>query len=497
MNASVHDQSQIELDFDYLISATKNYDIDLYFFFPRSMGVSSSSYSRDQFYQDLVNHTRFHSPKGDDPETEVLKELGAYLGSTETFESKEAKRTYLIQQIKLFGNRINARLKELAKSSDPQRILDEARRVRGEIQFFRQEYVAKAKVPSLAVHQEVRRALLNVDEYLLNRVASSFSALKQRLETNDAPGARELGQALLSFLAEDAEYRRKQGQQYVDQKASQTDLEYFYYRFGLLKKFVSDPLYIEKKRKRQDRVYRNWVAGCGAALAGVWAQVADLQAKKIVHAKDIGFNFFAVALMAILIYVFKDRIKDISKEYFSDKLRAYLPDFKSRLEYPVITSDLKNRTLQLGRYEEFVTYLKTTQTPAEVQFIRKLHGRRDLGEEATETVLHYHKSIELARDGELAGSLPGVRAVKDVLRLNFSTFLSHLDDPLKSLAIFDEDEGPVRVETPKVYHVNLVVKVGAEETSLSHYRLILDKKGIARLETVTSPGQFSYLEGTA
>lgn len=499
IHASVHDQSQIELDIDYHLGIESNlYDVDLYFFFPSSMGVTSSAYSRDQFFNDLTNHFRFHTPKDDNPDIILLQDLDNYFGHDQSLNEKETKKPYLLQQVKLFGNRINTRLKALqswsASGHDEHFIVAEALRLRTEIEYFRKEYVAQVKHPLLAVDPAIRGALLNVDEYLLNRFVSSFSELHKKVSGSNSK------EKLLAALTAEAEYRRTNGANYVDQKKTEADREYFNYRSGLLKKFVSSPLYIQKKRSRQDRIYRNWVAGCGAAMAGLWAQIADFQAKRMAHSKDLGLNFFAIALLAIFIYVFKDRIKDLSKEYFTDRLKSYLPDYKVKLEHQMVAANFRPLKIKLGSYEEYVSYFPATKAPAEIQFIRKLRGRRDIGEESSETILHYHKGLELHSE-VLAKDLPGVRSVKDIMRVNFSYFLSHLDDPLKNLSIFDEEEGPSSIETPKVYHVNLILKATKREPNgharLAHYRLIIDKKGITRLEDVTPPNVFSYMEYSA
>src|SRR5262249_27427523 len=115
-------------------------------------------------------------------------------------------------------------------------------------------------------------------------------------------------------------------------------------------------------------------------------------------------------------------------------------------------------------------------------YVRKLRGRHDIGEEHLENVIHFHKSLHFDAEGVSSG-LPGIRSIKDVNRFNFSYFLDHLDDPVKNISVYGDDEGPATIAAPKVYHLNLVLRMtNGSEGQFAHYRVILDKQGLVRLE---------------
>ena len=79
-----------------------------------------------------------------------------------------------------------------------------------------------------------------------------------------------------------------------------------------------------------------------------------------------------------------------------------------------------------------------------------------------------------------------MRSIKDTNRFNCGYFLDHLDDHIKNVSIYGEDEGPVTIAAPKVYHMNLVLRLaGKNERRLAHYRAVLDKQGLVRLEEVS------------
>ena len=511
--ASVHDQTQVELDIDYQIFRAEHglgahtWSVNFYFFIPHSLGIHPSSYTREQFYNDLTNHMRLHTPNPGGSALDLLKPVTEYLSSYTKTRKKTDLVTLVSQQVKLFANRINTSLKQIQQNltlelSDPaellvlHRELNQNKRIIQElmhdIEIFRSQYVENVRQPQLKIVPEVQKVILSADEFITNRLEATFSRLLHRYRASDNPHVIELRGLFKEILSSHSRYQRSHPEHSADIKKQTTDRETFYYRHGLLKKYISMPLYLQKKISKQERVYRNWIAAFGAALAGVWAQIADFQARRMVEHKDLGFSFFGIAGLAIIAYVFKDRIKDLSKEYFNEKLKTYLPDFKVKLIHTIVTDDLHTKHIQIGAFNEYMRYLDLSSTPEEIQYIRKMNERKDFHTENLEGVIHYNKKIKLNMDS-LKLEFKGVSSIKDIIRFNFSDFLDHLDDHQKRLATFDEDEGTGEIITPKVYHINLLIHSLSESLNrFAHYRVVLDKRGIVRVDEMNSSDLLQY-----
>jgi hypothetical protein len=62
---SIHDLHQMELKINYPLldnHRRDSYEVDLYFFAPRSLGVHPQTYSKQQFYTDLQSYIRIRTP---------------------------------------------------------------------------------------------------------------------------------------------------------------------------------------------------------------------------------------------------------------------------------------------------------------------------------------------------------------------------------------------------------------------------------------------------
>src|SRR5262249_12030251 len=148
---------------------------------------------------------------------------------------------FAIQQTKIFANQVNAKLK-----SFHERALDSEGSLRAglgailaEVHAVRSQYICQVLKPRLTVDSSLRQALLNMDEFVSNRLSATFSDLHHRLAGQGSSQGQNL---LIEALGKEAEYRKGLGGLYVDSAKSGADMEYFYYRHGLLKKFISRPL---------------------------------------------------------------------------------------------------------------------------------------------------------------------------------------------------------------------------------------------------------------
>jgi hypothetical protein len=223
------------------------------------------------------------------------------------------------------------------------------------------------------------------------------------------------------------------------------------------------------------------VASFAAALAASWNTMLNLSSYRSASSKDFGFSMFAIIAFGVGVYVTKDRIKDITKEYFNQKLKKYLPDYRVNMSYLASPND---KSIRIGHYDEVLRYLKLDGLPQEVAFLRDFKPRRDTSIKMDESVILYSKDIEI--DFKAMGiAFPEVRKIEEVLRFNLGNFLKNLSDPWKSLSIFELDKGPLELRAPRVYHLNMILHVRETATQLAHYRVILDKNGIKRIEAAT------------
>lgn len=512
VRGSVHDRTQIEFDFDYpMMPQGSQHHVDLYFFTPYSLGINASSYARDVFYKDITNYTRFHTPISRSTEVELVRLLKSYFVEVEQRHMRTDMVEAVSYSIKLLANIVITRMKKIheelwgfcgRQNDEPlDAIMGRLRSLYDRIEKFRLRFVGRVIPSSLVLSPKVRQAFLQTDEYLSNRLETLLSDMMLRLEElskNDS--VMQAITELRQMAVREMKYRQQHEKLFVNSKKTEQEREYYFYRHSLLKKFLARPLYIAVERRKQESFYRNMAAGTGAGLAALWTQLSNLSTSHVMYKRTFSLEFWLLTFAGVVMYIFKDRIKEVSREYFNERLKKYLPDYRGKLTAEFLTDGHALTKGEVGKYTEYVRYLEEQSLPEEVRFIRKTRARRDIDSTNLESVIHYHKQIALP-DRRKKNQLD-VESIKDIFRFSVTHFLEHLDNSQKTFTMLSDIDGAAEYVAPKVYHVNIVLRLrslaAAQEQSgyleIQHFRLILNKEGIVRLESLIPEGQYYMFE---
>lgn len=499
-SASIHDDSQVELTFDYTASRPTEqgglaedprpcFAVDVYLVAPAALDLDSETYPKERFLADLTHRMRLHATDLPGFDEGRVVALDRYLALDLDFAGKSALAPRVVQQTKLFANYFNFCLKQVFVGDQPRPGLKYKRDLAKTIALldnFRSTYADPMRESSLLFDDEVRDAVLWVEAYLSDRARSALSRVA-------LAGKRKA----LRALVREAEH------EVVDSPLSDGDeaaVERYYHRYGQLKKYVAEVLYLNRHELHRDRLYRNLAAATGAAIAAMFAETARYYNNTATGTTDFGFRVAFFLGIAVVAYVFKDRLKDFSKEYFGRRVMSAVPDRDSELMYDYVDEGGIQRQVLVAQHHEFISHTASHALREDVAYVRQRCEAADLG--IDRDVLRYRKVTWLvprALDVLEYSTL----AVKDILRLDLTNFLSHLDNPLKELALYDSEEGSVVIEAPKVYHLDLVIRMErtvprvdgvTSHVSVEVVRVVLDKNGIVRLDEPVSRGRYRYEE---
>lgn len=525
---TVHDRYQFESKFDFDLTSEqttqeKIYDVDLFFFIPKTMGINKDTYQSKDFYGDLTNYVRIRTPELS-KKYSIKKDgqwslplLKRYFSIHLVTHKRQKLQGAVIQEVKLFGCFINTQLKNIhynllrSITKKPQSFLKKPRRIevltrrleglKAIFLAYREQYVQHIRNEEIFADDEVKRSLLLVDEYISYRLEAVLVRMCRLLEPH-RDKLNDVLELMYLILSEETQYRIKVGIISLPESDENTQ-EYYYYRLSLLKKYVSDVLFLEINNIKKEKKYRNFVAAFGAAMAATAAGLSDVRMWQDAGQVDVGLRLVTVILLGVAAYVFKDRIKDWTKEYFNEKLKHYLPDFEMKMHYTHFDTQVDVSRHYLGFSREYVRYLKKENLPHDVRYLRDLGHNVELEPERNEVMIHYAKQFHFQSD-VFRNQLKHVRFLKEIVRFDLSKFLAKLDEPQKKLRYFDSETGVMSMRAPKVYHINLILKYAATEkgdksrlVELERIRLILNKKGIVRVETVIPRGEMNYLEELA
>lgn len=485
-NIEMHDRFQFELKLGYRISEEKlytPYHIEMYFFIPSSLDINKDTYSKKDFYSDLQTYIRFKSPTvllrdiagdGDGMPIQKLRKSCA-----ELLRRQDAGViANYIRQIKMFSCVVKSALKDHIVFVTQQKIKDDIDSLIGDyiatIPIIAAEYRSiRQIITSPAIRENIHDYYLFGDEYLSLMIEESAYRLINHLKKNRAEDFAQYSTQLYDIIRTEIYHREKN--QYQSIPKENDDNEDIIFRKSILKKFMSSVLYLKTATEKEGLFLEQLLFGIAAGLSMLFATSVAFYSQ--MRYGSIGVSVFAILVVS---YMFKDRIKEILRTYFSKKMQKSLFDYKTTL----FTAEKET----IGWIKEVFFFTKEEKVPSEILHIRNKDHITEIenggmGEKVAVYVgnvnLFSRKLIDLYKDYTMEG-------VNNIMRYDIARYLQKMDNPKKSLFILHE-QGHKEIYGKRVYHLNVVIKYDSKNgTEYKHYRIVINRDGIRRIEEVFS-----------
>jgi hypothetical protein len=496
----VHDSNHFEVKLDYSIRShgRSRYDVDYYFFVPKSLGVNEHTYRDEQFFSDVQAYIRFKTPERTlanlSGEDSLLESIGRLAERVRNAPRDKHALQDLTYEIRMFGCVLRANVRDRVKD-----LGDKLRSLNGSSNSSLVLLKDAGEITSRLVHdietcmsswRELRSQFVDgrlptasnetfayVDEFVGLVVEMKLATLLRRIDAVEQELGDELGSAreeCKKLLLSERNYRTGAGYSTV---TGENEDDHFVYRQGLLKKFVMSVLWLDiSKQKEGKRVANIW-----AAIAAGFAMFFALTAT-IFAGEYYGINSWNFIVAGVGTYILKDRIKDWMKIFLGARFKRFLADYSIRIRDPITDASI-------GRCRESFGFIESDEVPDEVLRFRRKEAKVSIEAMAKpEVVMHYSKQVNLRGKDIIERMHLEDYNLNDIVRFSLSQFLVRADDPTSSISYFIEETDSVeRRDFRKVYHLNLIMSLrskGAKRAVLKRVRVIFDKKSIRELQEV-------------
>jgi len=483
-NFEVHDNFHFEMKLDYWLKLHKrdDYQVDLFLFLPNALGLNHNSYPREAFYDDIKNHVRLKTPELSLDQVASLDEgqpgrllsdsVAALNASGPTEDLCHAveyhTKMYVSITVRELHNCHSICLGDISRGNIPStlKLVEELNCVVKLIRNLGKEIPAECESPEA---NRLPAVMSSADEYLTSEITQAFLKLFKAVK----PGEDELHRVLLQAIKEQSDYRTQKGFPQLDVNTSGHD-ETVLFRRSIFKKFFRSPLFLTQERQTDGRLASQVAMGFAAGLSMIFATLIAFLAQQ-------QFGNFTLPLFVALVvgYVFKDRIKELTKIYLEKWLSKRVSDSK--------TSFFDQDGNRMGVCREMVRFVAPDQVPANILALRnKDHLTEIANFWQAEKIIQYRKNVTLFRK-PLQRANPNYKtaAVNDIIRYDVHRLLLNMDEPEKELLALRKDESVARVAGARVYKINLLLRLtGGKNEQFSRFRLILDRDGIRRMEIV-------------
>jgi hypothetical protein len=287
---------------------------------------------------------------------------------------------------------------------------------------------------------------------------------------------QESAYALLRLSRWELTYRREQKYASVVSKNNKYSSEAVAYRSGVLKKWTQSVLYLTPIHSKTPQRVSNVLAGTAAAIAMTFATLAAIFAEAFFIRNSMQWS-----LLVIFAYVFKDRIKE--------GLRLFFSRVVPRLSADQISSFVSPRTgKKLSKAKILIDITKAHKVPQNIQDIRRQGSNPFQDMLPTEDVIHYTRYVRIYKTEKSKIMGPWINAMTVITRIRIDDWLKEMDDPSDIMYQAGSAEGDFEQQNAeRVYHLHLVLEETSKKDNTSsywHYCVILNKTGIVRLEKI-------------
>lgn len=231
-------------------------------------------------------------------------------------------------------------------------------------------------------------------------------------------------------------------------------------KLHVARKVINSPYKVKRRKLRNGELAEQFIFGIAAAFAMAFATAVAFATQRAFGNFSTPF-FFSL----VLSYIFKDRIKELGRNYLMEKFSSRYFQLQSRFYQG-------NNSQEIATTKESFYQQKRSKLPVKIQSIIK----RFFPQEPTDSSSHwvYQRSYHFSSIKQQNSNEKFI----DELTINLSKTLRSLPKILSSHHYFNDQQ--VRTTTVhKVHTIHLLVDMSVDDkTEYQQYRIVTSRKGI-------------------
>ena len=478
VNTKIHDMFSLESKIAYKARRKKkvnDFMLNTWIFVPNSLDINSATYSREDFYKDVRTNIRLVTPvflmrdivSGDAVPLKNLETAMRQLASTPT-RSNIAEYEY---QIKMFSAIYKSAIRDqLAYIFNAAQIEDKEALV---IDFLKESDEILEKFRSLAhiiktptVNKVVYNYYAFGDEFMTNLTEKElFGLINQFKHINETNLRIKLEPLILKALEKEREHKTACNYMHVDADSPSKNKDLIF-RLSALKKYVESDLFINAKKKRDGVLVEQVYFSLAAGLSMVFATAVAFSFQQTYG--NLTMPFFVALVVS---YMLKDRIKELSRYYFAQKISTKYYDNKT-------TISVKDK--EIGYSKESFDFIVEENIPRDVLRVRNRIPLIEADNRySKEKIILYRKTVHLNRKTLDENTNYDIDGVVEIVRFNLLSFMRKTDNPEVPLFVLNENETVEKIMGVKNYYLNIIIQYKHDEDEkFKRYRVGFNRLGI-------------------
>lgn len=481
---SIHDNFSLEFKTGFRTDNKQEdineFKINMWIFAPNSLDLNSTTYSKSQFYKDVKKNIRLITPiysldeilkEGRGPLPRLQKAIDALLINPED-SSVEENFLYQIKMLQcVFKSALYREVQEMNF------ILDKIELERLIVAFVNnlREFVIRYReegedLDNPAITQKQLDYFSFGDDFMGNTLEQYSFQVLHLIDQKDV--CLHLKPMLLKLIADEVAYRKQRGYRLLIEGDEEHNSMVIWQRMAL-KKFVESDLYLHTIKKKDGAVAEQVYYGIAAGIAMIFATVISFFATQ--RLGNFTMDLFVVLVIS---YIFKDRIKDVARYYFSSVLSKRYFDTKLSLSV---------RNQEIGWMKESFDFVQEAKVPEAVMNLRNRTPLVEAENEIyNENVILYRKWVTLSREEIEKYKEYRLSGINDFTRINLMNFVQKMDNPSIPLSMYDNSKGDYKdIKGTKIYLLYFILQFDSDSgTEYKKYRVLFNRNGITNVRRV-------------
>ncbi len=472
-----HDRLAFEMKLEFPapvnLDKPQDYKVEMYLFVPQNLDVNRQNYSRQDFYRALKTNIRLTTPdyllgKIVNGENSPFSRLNYSIERLSEVRDKDAFEVYEIQIKRLcsiFGSSLRHLVNQISVVSSPEdkRILLNEFKVQSD--KVRENF--KNLRPKLTIinNEEAFKLFSIADEYQSLLLEKHIFILVENLKKED--DFQAMIDSLLDIAYNETQYRKKIGYpSIVGMKQANQDV---LHRNSMLKKQIESNLFLNTDTRREAVLAEQILFAVAAGIAMVFATGVAFLSQMLYGRLSMPF-FIAL----VISYMFKDRIKELTRLYLDKKHKKFFSDYK--------TSIFNTGKKRMGILKESFHFVKKKNLPDDILQMRGRMRKTDLDIElVNENVMLFRNQVTLLNNHDQLDDFEGIT---QILRFNIWDLTLKMDDPEKDI-YYVRKRGLKQINVNRVYYFNLIMRYSVDGQSVvKAHRIAASKQGIRKVEII-------------
>lgn len=478
VQTKIHDNFSLECKIAYKARRKmkeSNFILNTWIFIPNSLDVNASTYAREDFYKDIRTNTRLITPvflmreivSNEAIPLRNLEVAMRHLASSPT-RSSIAEFEY---QIKMFSAIFKSAIRDqlayifnAAQADDKEQLVKEFIIDVEDILDKYRKLSPIIKTPT--VTQVVYNYYSYGDEFMTNLTEKElFNLINKFKHQNESDLQKNLKPLILVAIEKERQHKISCNYLQVEPESPSRNKDLLF-RLGALKKYVESDLFINAKKKRDGVLVEQVYLSIAAGLSMVFATAIAFSFQQTYG--NLTMPFFVALVVS---YMLKDRIKELMRFYFAQKISAKYYDNKT-------TISIKEK--EIGVSKEGFDFILDSNVPKDVLRVRNRIPLIEADNRyANEKIILFRKSVNINRKILDSSSNYNIDGLVEIVRLNMLSFMRKTDNPEVPLFVLDKNGDVEKIMGVKNYYLNIILQYKHDEDeNFKRYRIGFNRDGI-------------------